>query len=146
LNRGKGKKKTENNLKNWIIYFKYYIIHIFLQNIGLSGKFVPILKENWNAEDLNFSIHLLNLNLLQHELSGQSNINLFLTLRIIIFTICGVYNFTWIKDLSFLVSSQINKYGHKKYFCDRYIYIYIYIYMQGNQSQLIFLMLFVWVI
>jgi len=23
-------------------------------NIGLSGKFVPILKENWNAEDLNF--------------------------------------------------------------------------------------------
>jgi len=28
--------------------------------IGLSGKFVPILKENWNAEDLNFSIHLLN--------------------------------------------------------------------------------------
>jgi len=24
--------------------------------IGLSGKFVPILKENWNAEDLNFSI------------------------------------------------------------------------------------------
>jgi len=29
--------------------------------IELSGKFVPILKENWNAEDLNFSIHLLNL-------------------------------------------------------------------------------------
>jgi len=28
--------------------------------IGLSGKFVPMLKENWNAEDLNFSIHLLN--------------------------------------------------------------------------------------
>jgi len=34
----------------------------------LSGKFIPILKENWNAEDLNFSIHLLNLNLLRHEL------------------------------------------------------------------------------
>jgi len=28
--------------------------------IGLSGKFVPILKENWNA-DLNFSIYLLYL-------------------------------------------------------------------------------------
>ena len=28
--------------------------------IELSGKFVPILKENWNVEDLNFSIHLLN--------------------------------------------------------------------------------------
>jgi len=23
-------------------------------NIGLSGKFVPMLKENWNAENLNF--------------------------------------------------------------------------------------------
>ena len=42
--------------------------------IGLFGKFVPILKKNWNAEDLNFSIHLLNLNLLRHELSGQPNI------------------------------------------------------------------------
>jgi len=27
-----------------------------------------------NAEDLNFSIHLLNLNLLRHELFGQPNI------------------------------------------------------------------------
>jgi len=44
-------------------------------NIGLSGKFVPILKENLNAEDLNFSIHLLNLNLLRHELFGQPNVN-----------------------------------------------------------------------
>ena len=35
---------------------------------------MPILKENLNAEDLNF-IHLLNLNLLQHELSGQLNIS-----------------------------------------------------------------------
>jgi len=34
---------------------------------------MPILKENLNAEDLNFSIHLLNLNLLGHELSGQLN-------------------------------------------------------------------------
>jgi len=32
---------------------------------------VPILKVNLNAEDLNFSIHLLNLNIL---LSGQPNI------------------------------------------------------------------------
>jgi len=30
------------------------------KTIGLSGKFVSILKENWNAEDLNFSIYLLN--------------------------------------------------------------------------------------
>jgi len=30
------------------------------ENIGLSGKFVPMLKENWNAENLNFSTHLLN--------------------------------------------------------------------------------------
>jgi len=29
-------------------------------NIGLSGKFVPMLKENLNAENLNFNIHLLN--------------------------------------------------------------------------------------
>ena len=43
-------------------------------DVGLSGKFVPILKENLNAEDLNFSIHLLNLNLLRHEFSGQLNI------------------------------------------------------------------------
>jgi len=28
--------------------------------IGLSGKFVPMLKENLNAKNLNFSIHLLN--------------------------------------------------------------------------------------
>jgi len=34
---------------------------------------VPILKKNWNA-DLNFNKHLLNLNLLRHELSGQPNI------------------------------------------------------------------------
>jgi len=33
-------------------------------NIGLSGKFVPMLKENWNAENLNFS---------RHELFGQPN-------------------------------------------------------------------------
>ncbi|KYN05852.1 hypothetical protein ALC62_03213, partial [Cyphomyrmex costatus] len=30
-------------------------------------------------------------------------------------------HFVLIKDLSRLVSSQINKYGHKKYFCDRYV-------------------------
>jgi len=40
--------------------------------IGLSGKFVPILKENLNAENLNFSIHLLNY-ISRHELSGQPN-------------------------------------------------------------------------
>jgi len=34
---------------------------------------VPILK-NWNAEGLNFSVHLLNLYLLRHEFSGQPNI------------------------------------------------------------------------
>jgi len=26
--------------------------------IELSGKFVPILKENWNAEDFNFSTYI----------------------------------------------------------------------------------------
>jgi len=31
-----------------------------INNLLLSGKFVPMLKENWNAEDLNFSTHLLN--------------------------------------------------------------------------------------
>jgi len=36
------------------------LIRILHVCIGLSGKFVPILKENWNAEDLHFSIHLLN--------------------------------------------------------------------------------------
>jgi hypothetical protein len=30
-------------------------------------------------------------------------------------------HFTWIKNLSRLVSSQINKKDHKKYFCDRYV-------------------------
>jgi len=30
--------------------FKYVYIELF-------GKFVPMLKENWNAEDLNFSIY-----------------------------------------------------------------------------------------
>ena len=39
------------NILIWVI-----LIHI----IELSGKFVPMLKENWNAENLNFSIHLLN--------------------------------------------------------------------------------------
>ena len=56
------------------MYFFSLLITHFRITIGLSRKFVPILKENWNAEDLNFSIHLLNLNLLRHELSGQSNI------------------------------------------------------------------------
>jgi len=32
-------------------------------------------------------------------------------------------HFGWIKDLSCLVSSQINKKKNKKYFCNRYIYI-----------------------
>jgi len=40
--------------------------------IGLSGKFVPMLKENRNAENLNFSIHLLNY-ISRHKLSGQLN-------------------------------------------------------------------------
>jgi len=31
-----------------------------VDSIGLSGKFMLMLKKNWNAEDLNFSIHLLN--------------------------------------------------------------------------------------
>jgi len=34
-------------------------------------------------------------------------------------------HFAWIKNLSRLVSSQLNKYGHKNYFCDRYVYILI---------------------
>jgi len=34
-----------------------------------------------------------------------------------------VGHFAWIKNLSRLVSSQLSKYGHKKYFCDRYVYI-----------------------
>ena len=55
-----------------ITYLNHYLIFMVVITIGLSGKFVPILKENWNAEDLNFSIHLLlNLNLLRH---GQPNI------------------------------------------------------------------------
>jgi len=33
-----------------------------------------------------------------------------------------VGHFAWIKNLSRLVSSQLNKYKHKKYFCDRYVY------------------------
>jgi len=44
-----------------------------MYSVGLSGKFVLILKENLNVEDLNFSIHLLYLNLLRPELSGQPN-------------------------------------------------------------------------
>ena len=31
----------------------------------------------------------------------------------------NVGHFAWIKNLSRLVSSQINRYHHKKYFCDR---------------------------
>ncbi|KAG5338420.1 GVQW3 protein, partial [Acromyrmex charruanus] len=34
--------------------------------------------------------------------------------------------FAWIKDLSRLVSSQINKYGHKKYFCDKYVCLHYF--------------------
>jgi len=34
-----------------------------------------------------------------------------------------VGHFAWIKNLSRLVSSQLSKYGHKKFFCDRYVYI-----------------------
>jgi hypothetical protein len=30
-------------------------------------------------------------------------------------------HFTWIKNLSRLVSSQLSKNGHTKYFCDRYV-------------------------
>jgi len=62
----------------WVFVYnneKYYISVVFIYiYIFLSGKLVPILKENWNAEDLNFNIHLSNLNLLRHELSGQPNI------------------------------------------------------------------------
>jgi len=34
-----------------------------------------------------------------------------------------VEHFAWIKNLSRLVSSQLNKKEHKKFFCDRYVYI-----------------------
>jgi len=32
-------------------------------------------------------------------------------------------HFIWIKNLSRLISSQINRYGHKKFFCNRYVYL-----------------------
>ena len=51
------------NSKDWvtIAYLISVQIYDYIHNIfELSGKFVPILKENWNAKDLNFSIHLLN--------------------------------------------------------------------------------------
>jgi len=35
-----------------------------------------------------------------------------------------VGHFAWIKSLSRLVSSQLNKHKSKKYFCDRYVYIF----------------------
>jgi len=38
-----------DNNSTWKIWDR-----LFKQNIGLSGKFMPILKENWNAENLNF--------------------------------------------------------------------------------------------
>ena len=34
-----------------------------------------------------------------------------------------VGHFVWIKNLSRLVISQLSRYEHKKYFCDRYVYI-----------------------
>jgi len=34
-----------------------------------------------------------------------------------------VGHIAWIKNLSRLVSSQLSKYGHKKFFCDPYVYI-----------------------
>jgi len=34
-----------------------------------------------------------------------------------------VGHFAWIKNLSRLVSTQLNKHNGKKYFCDRYVYI-----------------------
>ena len=55
--------RTKFNRNKWISYTEKSLIITTINvewNIGLSGKFVPILKENWNAEDLNFSIHLLN--------------------------------------------------------------------------------------
>jgi len=33
-------------------------------------------------------------------------------------------HFAWIKNLSRLISSQLSKKEHKKFFCDRYVYIY----------------------
>ena len=45
----------------------------------------------------------------------------------------SVGHFAWIKNLSRLVSSQLNKHHNSKYICDRYVYfiaiIYIYIYI-----------------
>jgi len=40
----------------WCFYSMMWLLLLFIlyEYIGLSGKFVPILKENWNAEDLNF--------------------------------------------------------------------------------------------
>jgi len=35
----------------------------------------------------------------------------------------NIGHFVWIKNLSRLVSSQINRYGHKKFFCDKYVYL-----------------------
>ncbi|KYN07670.1 PREDICTED: uncharacterized protein LOC108779646 [Cyphomyrmex costatus] len=36
----------------------------------------------------------------------------------------GIGHFAWIKNLSRLVGSQINKYGHKKFFCDRCLHYF----------------------
>jgi len=47
------------NCTSYVLFYSYVAIE-YIIIIGLSGKFLPILKENWNAEDLNFSIHLLN--------------------------------------------------------------------------------------
>jgi len=33
-------------------------------------------------------------------------------------------HFAWIKNLFRLVSSQHSRYGHKKFFCDRYVYTF----------------------
>jgi len=44
-------------------------------------------------------------------------------------SICYMYDesdiehFVWIKNLSRLVSSQISRKEHKKFFCDRYVYL-----------------------
>ena len=35
----------------------------------------------------------------------------------------GVGHFAWIKNLSRLVSSQLSKKEHKKYFCYRYVHL-----------------------
>ncbi|KYQ50681.1 hypothetical protein ALC60_10224 [Trachymyrmex zeteki] len=94
-----GDKRANKSIttRNYELYKKFETLNISINVYAIEKRIVPI-----RLADRKRSKHV-NLLYVEDDSAGH---------------------FALIKDLSRLVSSQINRYGHKKYFCDRYLHYF----------------------